>query len=180
MARLIYLMGASGVGKDSLINAARERHPDWLVAHRYITRPSSDSENCVSLSTEEFAWRRRLGLFCLDWQAHGLEYGIGIEVQAWLDLDYAVVVNGSRRALARAREGFGERLLPVLITAREEVLRQRLIQRGREAPQEIEARLLRHRHMKAELKEVERIDNSGELRHGVSALQSLLTLEGIT
>lgn len=176
-ARLVYLMGASGVGKDSLLGAARERQPDWLVAHRYITRPSGHSENCVSLTPEEFARRRQLGLFCLDWQAHGLDYAIGIEVQAWLDSGQTVVINGSRRALERARERFGAFLLPVLITAQPEVLRERLIQRGRETPQEIEARLAPHRDMQDGLDGVAHIDNSGELHHGVVALQTLIAVE---
>lgn len=175
--RLVYLMGASGVGKDSLLGAVRKRQPDWLVAHRYITRPSGHGENCVNLTPEEFARRRQIGLFCLDWQAHGLDYAIGIEAQAWLDSGQTVVVNGSRRALERARQRFGAHLLPVLITADMSVLRERLIQRGRETLQEIEARLARHRDMQDGLDGVARIDNSGELHHGVAALQALIATE---
>lgn len=180
MSRLVYLMGASGVGKDSLLGALRRQHPEWLVAHRYVTRPSSASENCISLSAEEFAWRRRLGLFCLDWQAHGLDYGLGIEVRAWLERDRMVIVNGSRRALDQARERFGARLLPVLITAESAVLRERLIRRGRETLDEIEARLARHRRLEADLDGVERIDNSHELSHGVAALRALLAAEHVS
>ena len=179
-ARLVYLMGASGVGKDTLLGAVRRRHPQWLVAHRYITRPSSASENCVSLSADEFAWRRRLGLFCLDWHAHGLDYGIGIEVPAWLECDRVVIVNGSRRALDQARERFGAQLLPVLVTAEPTVLRERLIRRGRETPEEIGARLARHQRMEASLDDVERIDNSRDLAHGLAALQALLTAERVS
>lgn len=172
--RLVYLMGASGVGKDSLLGAVRQQHSEWLVAHRYITRPSGTGENCVGLSEEEFAWRRRLGLFCLDWHAHGLDYGLGIEISAWLERDQLVIVNGSRRALALARERFPDQLLPVLMTAHPSVLRERLIQRGRETPEEIEARLERHQQLEAALDDVPRIDNSRELRHTLEALQALL------
>ena len=177
-ARLVYLMGASGVGKDTLLGEVRRHRPEWLVAHRYITRPSGTSENCVSLSAEEFERRRRLGLFCLDWHAHGLDYGLGIEIPAWLERDQVVIVNGSRRALATARECFGERLLPVLVTAQPSVLRERLIQRGRETRDEIQARLCRHQQLAATLDDVDRIDNSHELRHTVAALQALLVTEG--
>lgn len=39
MAKLIYLVGASGSGKDSLLQALREQQTaPLLVAHRYITR----------------------------------------------------------------------------------------------------------------------------------------------
>lgn len=174
MARLVYLMGASGVGKDTLLAAARSRHPEWLVAHRYVTRESGASENSVALSVEEFAVRRRAGLFCLSWEAHGLCYGLGIELEAWLGRDAIVLVNGSRRALPDARCRFGERLLPVLVTAPEALLRQRLLTRGREGPEAIEARLARHRRLTASLPEVVRIDNAGTPEASLAALARLL------
>ena len=38
--KLIWLVGASGSGKDSLLAALRQReNAQLLVAHRYITRP---------------------------------------------------------------------------------------------------------------------------------------------
>ena len=55
---LVYLIGASGVGKDSLLDAVRKRRPDLLVAHRYITRPSGVGEDSVALSPAEFEARR--------------------------------------------------------------------------------------------------------------------------
>ncbi len=82
MARLIYLMGPSGAGKDSLLAALRadaDRAP--LVAHRYITRPAdAGCENHIALSEPEFLRRRAKGLFALDWQAHQQHYAFGIEV----------------------------------------------------------------------------------------------------
>lgn len=176
-ARLVYLMGPSGVGKDTLLGEVRRHHPEWLVAHRYITRSSGTSENCVGLSEDEFAWRRHLGLFCLDWHAHGFDYGLGIEIPAWLERDQVVIVNGSRRALAMARERFHDRLLPVLVTAEPEVLRERLIRRGRETRGEIEARLRRHRQLEETLDGIAHIDNSRELQHTVATLQALLVAE---
>ena len=173
MTRLIYLMGASGVGKDSLLRGLSRRRPDALVAHRYITRASGGTENCIELSAEAFAWRREQALFCLDWQAHGLRYGVSIEIETWLDAGHAVVLNGSRRALAMARERFGKTLVPLLVVADTDVLRQRLVARGRETPTEIEARLAR-RCEDDTLSGIARIDNGGELARGVDALESWL------
>lgn len=68
---LVYLIGASGVGKDSLLVALRQQRPDLLVAHRYITRASGLGEDSLALSEAEFLARRGRGLFCLDWQAMG-------------------------------------------------------------------------------------------------------------
>lgn len=173
MSRLIYVMGASGVGKDSLLRELARRRPDALVAHRYITRASSGAENCIELSREAFHWRRERGLFCLSWRAHGLDYGVGIEIETWLAAGHTVVLNGSRRALVKAHERFGESLLPVLVVADAEVLRRRLNARGRETPAEIEARLARSCEEET-LSGVARIDNGGELAEGVKALEAWL------
>lgn len=97
---LIYLIGPSGVGKDSLIAYARGRLDGTsrlLFAHRYITRPvTAGHENYVALSDGEFELRRGYGLFLLDWAAHGYSYGIGSEVEQWLERGLSVLVNGSR------------------------------------------------------------------------------------
>ncbi|MEQ6889736.1 ribose 1,5-bisphosphokinase [Halomonas sp. CS7] len=177
MGRLVYLMGASGVGKDSLLDAARARHPDWLVAHRYVTRDSGGSENGVALTPDEFASRRRLGLFCLTWQAHGLDYGLGLELEAWLARGQTVLVNGSRRALPSARARFGAALYPMLVTAPEAVIAERLRRRGREDEAQIEARLARHRELAAALPEVARVDNGGALAETLAALRTRLSEE---
>ncbi|WP_110654407.1 ribose 1,5-bisphosphokinase [Salinicola halimionae] len=173
MSRLIYVMGASGVGKDSLLRELARRRPDAMVAHRYITRASGGAENCIELSREAFHWRREQGLFCLSWRAHGLDYGVGIEIDAWLAAGHTVVLNGSRRALETARERFGELLVPLLVVADAEVLRRRLIARGRETPAEIEARLARSCE-KETLSDIAQIDNGGELARGVDSLESWL------
>ena len=81
-------MGPSGAGKDSVLRYARERlaGSGVLFAHRYITRPPvAGDENFVSLDPAEFAARRARGLFAFDWEAHGCLYGIGLEIEAWLE-----------------------------------------------------------------------------------------------
>ena len=52
--KLIWLMGASGSGKDSLLTELRQREQtQLLVAHRYITRAASaGSENHIALSEQ--------------------------------------------------------------------------------------------------------------------------------
>ncbi|MDH4571489.1 ribose 1,5-bisphosphokinase [Salinicola acroporae] len=171
--RLIYVMGASGVGKDSLLRELRQRRPDVLVAHRYITRASGGGENCVELSAAEFAWRRAQRLFCLAWHAHGLDYGVGIEIESWLAAGHTVVLNGSRRALVLARSRFGAALVPLLVVADAEVLRRRLLARGRETPAEIEARLARGGGEES-LVDLPRLDNGGELAQSVEALEAFV------
>lgn len=143
--RLYYVMGPSGAGKDSVLGWLRAHgvSHDVLCAHRYITRPAdAGGENHVALSEEEFVSRAHRGLFALTWQAHGLHYGIGREIEHWLERGAKVVVNGSRDAYLQACERFPE-LQPVLITASRETMAKRLASRGRETSQDIAARLAR-------------------------------------
>ena len=102
--KLIWLMGASGSGKDSLLTELRQREQtQLLVAHRYITRDASaGSENHIALSEQEFFTRAGQNLLALSWHANGLYYGVGIEIDLWLHAGFDVVVNGSRAHLPEA------------------------------------------------------------------------------
>lgn len=141
---LFYVIGPSGSGKDSLMQYARQQiagERAVLFAHRYITRPmGAGGENHVELSVPEFQKRRALGLFALDWQSHQNFYGIGTEIVQWLKAGANVVVNGSREYVPTATESFPAMRI-VLIEVSPDVLRQRLTDRGRETPEEINARI---------------------------------------
>ena len=101
MGKLIWLMGPSGSGKDSLLAELRLREQtQLLVAHRYITRDASaGSENHIALSEQEFFTRAGQNLLALSWHANGLYYGVGVEIDLWLHAGFDVVVNGSRAHL---------------------------------------------------------------------------------
>ncbi len=175
--RLIYVVGPSGSGKDSLLRYARERlahDPGVVFAHRYITRAAdAGGENHVELTRAEFATRLRSRLFALAWQSHGHAYGIGIEINQWLAKGATVVVNGSREHLAEASRPFPE-LLAVTIDVPAEVLRERLLARGREDAASIEQRLQRHRLMQSQSPTGHVISNDGPLERAGVALVALL------
>ncbi|MGQ0529528.1 MAG: phosphonate metabolism protein/1,5-bisphosphokinase (PRPP-forming) PhnN [Panacagrimonas sp.] len=143
---LYYVIGPSGAGKDSVLNWLRANLPadcPLLFAHRYITRAAdAGGENHVALSEPEFALRRDAGLFCLHWSSHGLHYGVGMEVRHWLAAGFPVLLNGSREYLDQALR-LQPSLVPVVLSVTPAVLRQRLQQRARETPQQIEQRLQR-------------------------------------
>ncbi|MES9947218.1 MAG: phosphonate metabolism protein/1,5-bisphosphokinase (PRPP-forming) PhnN [Candidatus Thiodiazotropha sp.] len=145
MAELYYVIGPSGAGKDSLLNYARQHMGSSaavIFAHRYITRPAdAGGENHVSLSQEEFTCRAQMGCFAMQWYSHNNWYGIGIEINQWLEMGLKVVVNGSRAYLDNALQQY-PRLIPVNISATPETLRQRLLARGREGIEEIEQRVI--------------------------------------
>lgn len=168
IGKLYYVVGPSGVGKDSLIETVRHRYVDqFLVAHRYITRcANAGGENHVALSEAEFASRRNNQLFAMHWVAHGNHYGIGSEVLSWLKQGHNVILNGSRAQLEQARAVFGQALVPVVVTVALDVLRQRLIQRGRETEEEIERRLLRSQQFcLGDVEGAFELDNSQSLEH---------------
>lgn len=176
-ARLIYVVGASGSGKDSLMRYARRclaNEIQLVFAHRYITRAAdAGGENHVALTAEEFESRSKAGLFALHWQSHGHAYGIGIEVNQWLVKGITVVVNGSREYLVEAAKLYSE-LLPVWVEVSPEVLRKRLQARGRENAQAIEARLARQPASQSSSRTGEVIRNDGELRVAGDALVELI------
>lgn len=180
LATLYYVVGASGVGKDSVMRYARSAVAGRLpivFAHRYITRPAHpDDENFISLSEAEFALRQQSGAFVLDWSSHGLRYGVGAEINFWLAMGLSVVVNGSRGHLLPTLDAYPHLTL-VWITARSDLLAARLRARGRESAAAIAARLERepapalpHRVCRA----VQYIDNSGPLEQAGEAFVALL------
>ncbi|QHB31240.1 ribose 1,5-bisphosphokinase [Yersinia canariae] len=177
MARLIYLMGASGAGKDYLLSALRAAMPtNMMVAHRYITREANaGAENHVALSEQEFLWRAKQGVFALFWQAHGHHYGVGVEIDIWLQRGWDVIVNGSRAYLPEALQRYHSQLLPLCLTVSPAILAQRLQQRGRENSEQISARLQRAQHYQQQLPvNCLQLCNDGELRHTLGQFQQIL------
>ena len=175
---LVYVMGPSGSGKDSLIAHARQvmstaytltwnicadartaLRPIFFV-RRYITRPAhAGGERHYPLTREEFQLRKSRGDFSLSWESHGLCYGIGADIDARLTAGAVVVVNGSREYLPEALKCYPT-LLPVLILAQPDVLRERLEKRGREKQADINERLT-GAIMLPEVSALIQVDNSG-------------------
>jgi ribose 1,5-bisphosphokinase len=177
MGPLVYVMGPSGAGKDSVMNRARVLLPaeaPVFFAHRYITRPADvGGENHVALSETEFVLRRDHGLFAFDWEAHGNRYAIGREVETWRNAGLTVVVSGSREHFLRA-DGLDADTQPVLITASAQHLAERLSARGREGNGAAAERLGRGEAYTVDDPRLVTIVNDGALEAAAEAFVSLI------
>ncbi|MGB1237369.1 MAG: phosphonate metabolism protein/1,5-bisphosphokinase (PRPP-forming) PhnN [Pseudomonadales bacterium] len=176
-AKLFYLIGASGAGKDSVLEAARQtlkKRCNTVIIQRYITRPPGDGELHIPMSFKLFAQQLSAGEFCLHWEANGNCYGIGLELDNLLARGVNVLVNGSRAYLAQAQKRYPD-LVPVLVQVDESHLRERLQQRARESAEQIEQRLVRHRELVDTLPaDIQIVDNSGELAHSCEQLCAIV------
>ena len=174
--RLIYVIGPSGAGKDSVLDTLRQTWPgagSSLQAHwarRTITRlvqPGGEQHEAVDLPAFE-QLRIRQG-FSLHWQANALHYGIrNDELLAPLAQGRCVLVNGSRGHLPTLLAEWPEATV-VHISAPPQVLAQRLAARGREAPGAIAARLQREVGLTMPANHIA-ILNDGPLRWASEAL----------
>jgi ribose 1,5-bisphosphokinase len=180
MSKLFYIIGASGAGKDTLMNYARTSingQQPVVFAHRYITRPPfTGNENHVFLSEEEFKARIKANLFALHWDSHGQHYGIGIEISTWMQSGFNVVVNGSRQYLPIAQEIYPD-LTVILIEASPEAISKRLTGRGRENAAEIEKRIARTAEISVDLKNCIKIFNEGAIEDAGNELINIISLK---
>ncbi len=144
--RLVYVVGPSGAGKDSVLEYARARLPadaGIIFARRFITRPpAAVGEQHIPVSAGQFKRIAGDDGLALQWNANGLCYGIGREIRHWMDLGFHVIVNGSREYLPSASAKFPD-LVVISITAPMDAIRARLQLRGRENAAEVGRRIMR-------------------------------------
>ena len=165
---LICVVGPSGAGKDTLLDAARRElagDPRFRFVRRVITRPAdAGGEDHEAVTAAEFAQRD----FALQWRAHGLRYGIPAEA---IEDGVAVVASVSRTVIAGAA---GRHVVRVIeVTAPPEGLAARLASRGRESVADIAARLARNVALPPGIA-VETVVNDGSLEAGIARFVAAL------
>ena len=174
MGPLFAVVGPSGAGKDTLMEAAAAARPDLTLVRRVITRPAgAGGEASEGVSDLEFTARQRAGDFALDWQAHGLSYGIPADQLA---APGPVLFNGSRAMLTTARGRFPD-LRVIVVTAPVPVLAARLAARGRESVTDIAERLERASFALPEGVAATTVINDDTLAVGVVRFLAALQLE---
>lgn len=140
------VVGASGVGKDTLLNGARvalAADDRFVFARRTITRPAdAGGEDHLFVPPDAFARTREAGGFLANWSAHGLDYGLPMALADLLAQGQHVVANGSRAAVAEIATRVNN-FVVIEITAPQEIVAQRLLARGRESADDVARRLAR-------------------------------------
>ena len=183
--RLIYVIGPSGAGKDSLLNSLRQEMANMTdltdtgtpsplyFAKRTITRSHDQSnEDHEVVDSSNFELLIKSDAFAMHWFANGLHYGVRHQELAPMSEGTWVMVNGSRGYLEEAKQRFPG-LTVLFITAPVEVLRERLLSRGRENEQAIEARLSRLQDFALEPQDL-CVSNGGSLADSVATIKKLL------
>ena len=169
----VAVVGPSGAGKDTLMNFARHElagDDGIFFVQRVITRPADGAtEDHVPATEEQFEAAWRAGKFGFGWDAHGLRYGLPVEIDERIRAGHTAVCNGSRAALSRLQARYAH-FVAINITARREVLANRLAERGRESREEILRRLERSAALDRSLYNALEIDNSGAVEIGGAAL----------
>ena len=142
---LFLVVGPSGVGKDTLLDGAREAlEGNWFrFPKRVITRPAdAGGEEHIAATEAAFEEMVSNGAFLHDWQAHGLRYGVPADVLDDLAVGVNVVLNTSRKEINAIRRKVPS-TITIYINASPEIVAQRLRKRGRETEDEIRQRLAR-------------------------------------
>ena len=171
-ARLVYFMGPSGAGKDSLMQWLAQHPPPGQrlhVARRIVTRPAPDDEATDPTTFERL---RDKGALAMHWSANGWHYGVRREHLEPLYQGSWVLVSGSRAHWSTA-QGLYPGLTGVYVHAPTEVLLQRIRARGRETDDEVRARIERAAAL-PEPEGVVRVCNDGELGNAGARLVAVL------
>lgn len=175
--KLILVVGNSGSGKDSIMRGVIERYPSDLkslyLTQRYITRPYSDTEDYIAIKPDDFKKLSLQGEFVLEWHIYGLDYGIPIEIDDWLEKGHPVLVNVSRTIIKKARKMY-QNILVVFIYVPFEITLKRVKERARESGVRLEERILRARQNQDVPDADFIVDNSGDLEEAINKFLSIL------
>ena len=172
--RMIALVGPSGVGKDTVMEAMKAYRSDISLVKRHITRPPDPlGEDHYAITNEEFGKALDQQKFVLAWTAHGLSYGISFEAFHKLNDGHDMLINLSRSVLEKADRVFG-RLIVINLSASPEILLHRLKKRGREPAWDIEERLQRSIAPLPKSLETHDVSNDHHISETLSEIEKIL------
>jgi ribose 1,5-bisphosphokinase len=107
-----------------------------------VTRPRHDGSEHDQVSPEQFAHLASTKQLVWQWQAHGFNYGVNARYTNEVMAGKIVVVNGSREHCMVLQGRSNVKVIQITTDA--QTLLERLAQRGRDAPNEVNQRLARN------------------------------------
>jgi ribose 1,5-bisphosphokinase len=168
---LILVVGNSGSGKDSIINGVIEKYTEDTrkihLVQRYITRPPSETEKNLTISPIKFKEMGKRGQFALKWHIYGLDYGVPIEIDKWLEAGDIVLVNVSRTIVKETQKKY-KNVKTIFIDVPFEIILKRLRERGREDEKKLAERIERARKNQSFPNADFVIDNSTDLENAIN------------
>ncbi len=146
MPRVFVITGPSGVGKGTLIRTLLERVPELELAVSATTRAprpgEHDGEHYPFLSDEAFDQRVTQGAFVEHASYSGRRYGtLRSELDQRTSGGHPVLLEIEVQGARQVREKMPEAVQIFIAPPDETALRNRLIGRGTDSPEDIEARL---------------------------------------
>ena len=179
MARAVVITGPSGVGKGTLIRSLRERLPELELAVSATTRRprtgETNGEDYWFLSPEEFEERVRAGDFVEHAEYAGARYGtLRSELETKMAAGTPVVLEIEVQGARQVREAMPEALQVFIAPPSLDSLRARLVGRGTDDPEQVEARLRTAEEELAAQGEFARVVVNDRLEDAVSELAEVV------
>ena len=144
--KLIFFIGNSGSGKDSVMKMAlqilTEEDIPASIVKRWITRPQHESEDFISVSKEKFENARNEGYFTLSWHIYENWYGEPKNIHKELVEGVVVLCNVSRSVTFEGKKKYPLSKL-VLVDVPMEIAKERITKRGREKGRALKDRIHR-------------------------------------
>lgn len=179
MSLVFVITGPSGVGKGTLIRALRERLPELELAVSATTRDprpgEQDGLDYHFLTDEEFERRVQVGEFVEHARYSGRRYGtLRSELERRAGEGRPVVLEIELQGARQVRREMPEAVQVFIAPPSEEALRARLIGRGTDSPDQVQARLQTAREELQAQQEFPHVVVNDRLEAAVAELEDLV------
>ncbi|MDQ5808171.1 MAG: guanylate kinase [Actinomycetota bacterium] len=179
MPQVFVITGPSGVGKGTLIRLLRERMPELDLAVSATTRRpragETQGDDYWFLTDEEFERRVDEGEFVEHAEYSGRRYGtLRSELERRIGEGHPVVLEIEVQGARQVRQAMPEALQIFIAPPDAEVLRARLVGRGTDSAEDVEARLATARAELAAQDEFGEVVVNDRLDEAVDKLEAIV------